>query len=149
VNVLKIMERMPRLSLYRVRDQSMYKEEGSPNREVVSLREGLDNLACKLHCLVKYVWTWLSLWSCAHVAVRCGVVLLCRSWRHYRHDGGSPVVLCDVVSVMAFVIASCLLGHCTRVGSRPQIIDHPVSLVELVAMIPGSRVVAPVGLDGL
>jgi hypothetical protein len=55
VNVLKIMERMPRLSLYRVRDQSMYKEEGSSNREVISLREGLANLACKLRRLVKYV----------------------------------------------------------------------------------------------
>jgi hypothetical protein len=31
VNVLKIMRRMPWLPLYRVRGQSMYKEEGSPD----------------------------------------------------------------------------------------------------------------------
>jgi hypothetical protein len=127
----------------------MYKEEGSPNREVMSLREGLANLACKLRCLVKYVWTWLSSWSCAYVAVRCGVVLLCWPWRHYWHDGGSLAVLCNVVFVVAFVITSCLLGRRTGVGSRPQIIDRLVSLVELVATIPGSRVLAPVDSDGL
>jgi hypothetical protein len=38
--VLKIMRRMPWLPLYRVRGQSMYKEEGSPDWETVSLREG-------------------------------------------------------------------------------------------------------------
>jgi hypothetical protein len=64
-------------------------------------------LACKLHHLVVHAWPWLSSWSCAHVIVRCGVVLLCRSWWHCRHGGGSLAVLCDVVSVVAFVIASC------------------------------------------
>ena len=33
-------ERRPRLPLYRVQSQATYKEEGSPDRGVVSLREG-------------------------------------------------------------------------------------------------------------
>jgi hypothetical protein len=42
VNELKIkmMGRMPWLLLYRVWGQGMYKEEGSPDRDVMSLREG-------------------------------------------------------------------------------------------------------------
>jgi hypothetical protein len=40
VNGLKIVGRMPWLPLYIVRGQSMYKEEGSPDRGVMSLREG-------------------------------------------------------------------------------------------------------------
>jgi hypothetical protein len=53
---------------------------------------------------------------------------------------------------LRYGLRHCLLfswGHRTRVGSRPQIVDHLVSLVELVAMIPSSKVVAPVNLDGL
>jgi hypothetical protein len=38
--------------------------------------------------------------------VRCGVVLLCRPWWHCRHGDGSPAVLRDVVSAVAFVITS-------------------------------------------
>jgi hypothetical protein len=34
------------------------------------------------------------------------MVPLCRLWWHYRHDGGSPAVLYDVVSIMVFIIAS-------------------------------------------
>ena len=51
---------MPWLPLYRAWGQSVYKEEGSPDRRVMSLREGLVNLACKLRCLVVHVWAWLS-----------------------------------------------------------------------------------------
>ena len=40
VNVLKMKMRMPWWPLYRVRCQCMYKEGGSPDRGVVSLREG-------------------------------------------------------------------------------------------------------------
>ena len=39
-NELKMIEKMPWLPLYRVRGQSMYKEEGSPDRGVMRLREG-------------------------------------------------------------------------------------------------------------
>jgi hypothetical protein len=88
----------------------MYKEEGSPDRRVVSLGEDLGNLACKLRRLVVHVWAWLSSWSCTHVTVRCGVVLLCQLWRHCRHVGSSPAVLCDVVSAVVFVIVSGFSG---------------------------------------
>jgi hypothetical protein len=90
---------VPWLPLYRVRGQSIYKEEGSPDRRVVSLREDLANLACKLHHLVVHVWVWLSSWSCGHVAAWCDVVLLRRLWWHCRHGDGSSAVLCDVVFV--------------------------------------------------
>ena len=40
VNVLKMKMRMPWRPLYRVRGQCMYKKGGSPDRGVVSLREG-------------------------------------------------------------------------------------------------------------
>jgi hypothetical protein len=73
---------------------------------VVSLRESLANLACKLCRLVVHVWMWLSSRSYGHVAAWCDVVLLCRPWWHYRHGGGSLAVLCNVVSAMVFVIAS-------------------------------------------
>jgi hypothetical protein len=39
-------------------------------------------------------------------------------------------------------------GHRTRGGSHPRVTDR-LAVVELVAMIPGSRVMARVGLDGL
>jgi hypothetical protein len=41
--------------LYRVRGQSLYKAVGSPDRRVISLRESLANLACKLRRLVEYI----------------------------------------------------------------------------------------------
>ena len=50
---------VPWLPLYRVWGQSIYKEEGSPYRRVVSLREVLVNLACKLRRLLVLVWAWL------------------------------------------------------------------------------------------
>jgi hypothetical protein len=65
----------------------------------------LANLACKLRRLVMNAWPWLPSWSCAHVAAWCGVVLLYRPWWHCRHGISSPAVLCDVVFVVAFVIA--------------------------------------------
>ena len=43
---------VPWLPLYRVRGQGLYKAGGSPDRRVVSLREVLANLGCKLHRLV-------------------------------------------------------------------------------------------------
>ena len=79
-NVKKMLGWVPWLPLYRVQGQGMYKEEGSPNQGVVSLREGLANLTCKLRRLVEHVWTWLSSWSCSHIVVLCDVVLLCRPW---------------------------------------------------------------------
>ena len=60
------------------------------------------------------------------------MVLLCWPWPHCRHGGGSPAVLRDMVSTVAFVITSFI-----------------ITVVELVATIPGSEVVAPTGLDGL
>ena len=45
---------VPWLPLYRAWGQGVYKEEGSPDRRVVSLREVLANLACKLRRLVGY-----------------------------------------------------------------------------------------------
>ena len=47
---------VPWLPLYRVWGQSVYKQEGSPDWRVVSLREVLANLACKLRRLVEHVW---------------------------------------------------------------------------------------------
>jgi hypothetical protein len=46
---------LPWLPLYRVWGQGVYKEEGSPDLRVVSLREGLAKLACKLRRLVVHV----------------------------------------------------------------------------------------------
>ena len=101
---------VPWLPLYRVRGQGVYKEGGSPDRRVVSLREVLANLACKLHRLVVHFQMWLSSRSYGHVVVWCDVVLLCRPWWHCRHGGGLPAVLCDVVSVVVFVIVSWFPG---------------------------------------
>jgi hypothetical protein len=97
---------VPWMPLYRVRGQGTYKEGGSPDQRVVSLREVLANLACKLCHLVEHIWAWLSSWSCGHVAAWCDMVLLCRSWRHYRCDGGSPAILCNMVLAVVFIIAS-------------------------------------------
>jgi hypothetical protein len=49
------LERVPWLPLYRERGQGAYKAIGSPDQGVMSLREGLANLACKLRCFVEYV----------------------------------------------------------------------------------------------
>jgi hypothetical protein len=84
----------------------MYKGERSPDRRVMSLREDLANLACKLRHLVVHVYVWLLSLSYGHVPAGCDVVLLCRPWWHRRHGGGSPAVMCDVASVVVFVIAS-------------------------------------------
>ena len=83
---------------------------GSPDRRVESLREGLANLTCKLRCLLVHVRSWPSSWSSSHVAAGCDVVLLCRLWQHFSLDGGPSAVLCNVVSVMAFVIVSLFPG---------------------------------------
>ena len=115
---------MPWLPLYRVQGQGMYKEEGSPDQRVVSLRESLANLACKLCHLVVHVRVWLSSWSCGHIAAWCDVVLLCQSWWHYRHGGGSLAILCTVVSTVVFIIVSGFPGgRRIGVGCRPQFID--------------------------
>ena len=89
------LERVPWLPLYR----------GSPDRRVVSLRKVLANLA-KLCHLVEHVRAWLSSWSSGHITARCDMALLCWPWWHYILDGGSSVVLCIIVSAVAFVIAS-------------------------------------------
>jgi hypothetical protein len=64
---------------YRVRSQVTYREIGSPDRVVVSLREGkLAILACKEGRLVlasAHVRTWWSSLPCAHVIAWCGVML--------------------------------------------------------------------------
>jgi hypothetical protein len=74
-----IPRRVSWLPLYRVQGQGVYKEEGSPDRRVVSLREVLANLAYKLCHLVEYIWMWLSSWSCGHDTTWCDMVLLCFS----------------------------------------------------------------------
>ena len=91
----------------------MYREGGSPDRWVVSLREVLANLACKLHHLMEYVWAWLLSWSCGHVVAWCDVVLLCQPWR-YMHGGDLLAILCDVVLAMVFVIISMFPGASYR-----------------------------------
>jgi hypothetical protein len=83
-----VLRWVPLLPLYRVWGQGTYKGGGSPDQRVVSLREVLANLACKLHHLVVHVRAWLLSRSYGHVVAWCGVVLLCQPWRHYRHDGG-------------------------------------------------------------
>jgi hypothetical protein len=97
------LERIPWLPLYRVRGQGAYIGEGSPDRRVVSQRDVLANLAYKLCRPEVNVRAWLSSWSCGHVAAWC---LLCRSWWHFRHGDDAPAVLCDMVSVVVFVIVS-------------------------------------------
>ena len=104
------LERVPWLSLYRVRGQGAYKLGGSPNRRVESLREGLANIACKLRYLLVHVRSWLSSWSSGRVAIGCGVALLCQPWWHCSLDDDSSVVLCNMVSIVAFVIVSWFLG---------------------------------------
>ena len=104
------LERVPWLPLYRVRGQDAYKAGGSPDRRVESLREVLANLACKLRHLLVHVRSWLSSWSSGRVATGYGVVLLCRPWRHCSLDGGSSAVLCNAVSVVAFIIVSWFPG---------------------------------------
>ena len=58
---------VPWLSLYRVRGQGLIQRGGSPDRRVMSLREVLTNLACKLRHLLVFVQAWPSSWSCGHV----------------------------------------------------------------------------------
>jgi hypothetical protein len=55
---------VPWLPLYRIRGQGIYKAVGSPDRRIMSLREGLANLACKLCCLEVHVRAW-----CRHALV--------------------------------------------------------------------------------
>jgi hypothetical protein len=95
---------VPWLPLYRVQGQGAYKAIGFPDRRVESLREGLANLACNPRRLVEHARAWLSSWSCGHVVAWHGMVLLRRPWQHYRHDGSSPAVLCDVVPAVVFII---------------------------------------------
>jgi len=77
------------------------------------------------------------------------MVLLCQSWRHCRHGGGLPAVLCDVGSVMAFVAVFGSLGDVIL-----ELVAAPRSSVTLFACEvsghnPKLGVVAPAGLDGL
>jgi hypothetical protein len=71
--------RAPWLPLYRVRGQVSYKEIGSPDQVIGSLREGkLAILVCKEDHLIlesAYVRAWLSSWSCTHVVAWDGLVL--------------------------------------------------------------------------
>jgi hypothetical protein len=106
-------------ALYRVRGQGLYREEVLLTDK--SLRKGLTNFACKLRHLLVHVRTWLLSWSCGHVATGCDVVLLCRPWWHYIHDGGSLAILCNTLSVVAFVIVFLVSkGVVPRVGSHPR-----------------------------
>jgi hypothetical protein len=86
---------------------------------VVSLREDITNLACKLRHLVVHVRAWLSSLSYGHVMAWCDVVLLCWPWRYYRHDDGLSAVPCNVVSAVIFVITSWFSRGRTGVGSCP------------------------------
>jgi hypothetical protein len=84
-----------------------------------------------------------------HAMAWCDMVLLCRLWRHCRHGGGSPAVLCDVVSAKVFVIAYWFSRASYRSWSPPLGRRSPCGLEELRAMILIVGVVVPVGLDGL
>ena len=68
---------VPWLPLYRVWGQGLIQRGGSPDQRVVSLREVLTNLACKLRRLLVSVRAWSSSWSCGHVAAERDEVLLC------------------------------------------------------------------------
>ena len=50
-----VLRWMPWLPLYRVRGQGLIQRGGSPDRMIVSLREILTNLACKLRCLLAFI----------------------------------------------------------------------------------------------
>jgi hypothetical protein len=105
------------LPLYRVWGQGVYKEEGSPDRRVMSLREVLANLACKLRCPMEHVWAWLSSLSCGHVMAWC----YCAG----RGDTVGTAVVhqssCAMWSPLwSLSSSSDFLGHHTRVGSRPK-----------------------------
>ena len=65
---------VPWLPLYRVQGQGLYKAVGSSDRRVMSLREVLANLACKLRHLVEHLWAWLSSWPYVHVIAGCDMV---------------------------------------------------------------------------
>ena len=49
----------PSLPLYRVQGQGLLQRGGSPDRRVMSLREVLANLACKLCHLLVFIQAWL------------------------------------------------------------------------------------------
>jgi len=84
----------------------LYNLGGSPNRRVESLREGLANLACKLCRFLVHVRSWLLSWSSGHIAAGCDMVVLCWPWWYYSLVGGSSTVLCNAMSIVAFVIVS-------------------------------------------
>ena len=134
---------VPWLPLYTAQDQGLYKAVGSPDRRVVSLREVLANLACKLRRLVVHVRAWLSSRSCGHIVAWCYMVPLCRPWQHCRHDGGSPAVLCDMISTVVFVIVSWFLGVSYRSWWLSPGRRSPGWLVELRATISIVGVMAP------
>ena len=96
----------PWLPLYRVWGQGLIQRGCSPDRRVVSLREVLADLACKLRRLLMLVRMWLSSWSCGHVVAGSDMVLLCWPWLHYSHSDSSSVVLCNMASFMVFVVVS-------------------------------------------
>jgi hypothetical protein len=114
---------VPWLPLYRVWGQVLIQRGGSPDRRVVSLREVLANLACKLRRLLVLVWAWLSSRSCGHIMTRCDKALLCRPWRHCRHGGGSLVVVCNAASVMALVAISWFPGASHGSWWPPWVVD--------------------------
>jgi hypothetical protein len=70
------------LPLYRVWGQGIYKEEGSPDRRVVSLKEVLPNLAA----------SYAVLWSMSGHGCRHGLVATSRHgvmWCHCAGRGGT------------------------------------------------------------
>jgi hypothetical protein len=135
-DVNNVRDGCPWLPLYRVRGQGAYKDKGSPDRRVVSLREVLANLSCKLRCLVEHVWAWFSSWSCGHVKAWCGMVLLCWLWNTI----GTLVVrqpsYVTWFSLWSSSSSPGFLGRRMEVGSCPQVVG---CLVGWRSLEPRSR----------
>jgi hypothetical protein len=114
----KCFERMPWLSLYRVWGQGAYIGGDSLDRRVVSQRDVLTNLAYKLRRLEVHVRTWLSSWSCGHVAAWC---LLCWSWWHCRHGDDAPTSYATWSPLWSSSSSPSFLGRRTGVSGHPQV----------------------------
>ena len=73
------------------------------------------------------------------------MMLLCQLWHHCMHGDGSLAILCDMVSPWPLSLPPDLLIHELVAAPRLLVV---LLLVEPMATIPSSTVLAFVGLDG-